>query len=129
MSKARMALISAAAVGATAFAGPAAFAADTGTTSARSGSSAAAACANQRPVTSSVGKLYWKVCTKTVGGNKYKKVYGTLKDTRANGKPVYGKILFKPSNHSHTYKTYGTKNFDTGWHKATKTYAKVWGAR
>ncbi|GAA3088602.1 hypothetical protein ACFQ0X_18235 [Streptomyces rectiviolaceus] len=129
MKKARMALVSAAAVGATAFAGPAAFAADGGTTSAKGDSSAAASCSTQRPLSISVGKLYWKVCTKYASGKTYKKVYGTLKDTRPNGKPVYAKITFKPSYHSHTYNTYNTKSFDTGWHKATRTSAKIWGSR
>ncbi|NGO69379.1 hypothetical protein [Streptomyces boncukensis] len=119
MKKARMAIVGVATVSATALAGPAAAVADSA--SSHVAAPKRIACSKVYKLKLSNGNGYMKYRKCKVLGKKRYRMHGFVRDTRVNGKPVYGKAIFKRLGggyHTHTYKTYGYKKFNTGWHNA-----------
>ncbi|AXK36098.1 hypothetical protein DVA86_29395 [Streptomyces armeniacus] len=108
MSKIRMGLVGAAALGTTVFVLPA------GSTQAQP---AQAAVCRGETIKIDGGKLEYGECSQ----NGMREVKGTLNDTKGNGRCVYAKVVFKPSGETRDYKDCGGEvtKITTGWEKAS----------
>ncbi|MDQ8707190.1 hypothetical protein RCO28_32695 [Streptomyces sp. LHD-70] len=125
ISKIRMGVVGAAALGTAAFVIPAggaqalSAAPQTKTVSVQAqdaGTRAAAATCWTRVIRVNGGNLKYRECD---SGN-YRKVTGVLNDTKTNGRCVWAKIRFVPTGGTKTYKDCGgaTTKFSTGWKRA-----------
>ncbi|MFM9372839.1 hypothetical protein [Streptomyces sp. Da 82-17] len=125
ISKIRMGVVGAAALGTAAFVIPAggaqaaSSAPQTKTVAVQAEDAAAAAvrCSGVRTITVNGGYLKYRECDNGPG----RRVVGVLNDTKSNGRCVWAKIRFVPSGATKTYKDCGgaTTRIDTGWKRAS----------